>query len=411
MFEWYDFFLAAVAAAAVWPKIFFPAKFDPALALAVSVMSVGLAYLARPVGAIIFGHIGDKYGRRNTLVWTLILMGISSVGTAILPPYASIGMLALTMIFVFRLLVGIGLGGEQGGAFSWVAEARPNSKHRGFWIAWPNAVLTLGKLLSILAFYVVSASVSSAAYLDWGWRIPFALGALMLVIALLVRIKVMESPMFQQLQAKRSVLKYPAFQVMREEWRKIFKLLWLMAYSATITGMLILPYSVSYLVARGVNDAFANLSVTVGTAVSFFIMLTGGYLSDIAGRIKVIRAGAALTIAVLYPYMFLLQTLNPIMIIAGQAMLYPICQGQLGAASTLYVESFATKYRYSGAGITYQLGGMITGILVAVILPVFLITYGVIGSWQPIVLVNIALCLLAIVSTFFLKETRGTALE
>jgi MFS family permease len=385
MFEWYDFFLAAVAAAAVWPKVFFPAKFDPALALALSVASFGLGYLTRPIGAIIFGHIGDKYGRRNTLVATLILMGVASVGTAILPPYASIGMVALAMIYIFRLLMGLGLGGESGGAFSWVAEARASSKHRGFWVAWPNAVLALGKLLAIVAFYFASASLSSPAYLDWGWRVPFALGGVMLMIALLVRLKVMESPMFKQLQSKRSILKYPAFQVVREQWRLIFKLLWLFAYSSVVSSMLILPYSVSYLVARGVDESFANLSVTVGTVALFFSILIGAYVSDIVGRLKVIQIGAVLTIVVLYPYMFLLQTLNPIMIVAGQVLIYLFCETQLGVTSTVYVESFATKYRYSGAGLTYQLGGFVAGIMIGVILPIFLVTFGVVGAFQPIV--------------------------
>jgi len=411
MFEWYDFFLAATAAAVVWPKIFFPARFDPAVALAVSVASVGLAYVSRPVGALIFGHLGDKYGRRNTLVWTLILMGISSIGTALLPPYASVGIIALVMVFAFRLLMGVGVGGEHGGAFSWVAEARPNSKHRGFWISWPNAVLLLGKLLSVYAFYVVSSSLSNAAYLDWGWRVPFALGAVMLLIGLIIRIKIMESPMFQQLQSKRTILKYPAFQVLREQGRKMFTLLWLNSYITAIPGLLILPYSISYLTRIGANDALANLSVSAGSAVGFFTLLLGAYVSDYVGRIKVLRIGALLTIAAMFPYFLLLSTVNPIWIILAQMLFYGLNEIPDGVCKAIYTESFPTKYRYSGQGLTHEIGGMIAGVLIAVILPLILLTYGVVGAFMPIIWVCIAMAIASLTASCFVKETKGTILE
>jgi MFS family permease len=411
MFEWYDFYLAAVAAASVWPKLFFPSEFDPALALAVTVVSVGLGYLARPVGAIIFGHLGDRYGRRNTLVSTLVVMGISCVGTAILPPYASIGMLAIVLLFALRFMVGFGLGGETGGALSWIAEARPNSKFRGFWISWPNAVLTLGKLLSIFAFFIVSSSLSNAAYMDWGWRVPFAVGALMLLIGLIVRVKIAESPMFQQLQSKRSVLKFPAFQVMKEQGRTIFKLLWLEGYPVLVAAFVILPYSVSYLVKLGANESFANLSVTAGTAVAFITILGGAYVSDYIGRLNIVRLAGVLLIAVLFPYFFLLNTLNPIWIIVAQMLLYGIAQTPLGACSAIFTESFPTKYRASGAGLTYQLAAAVTGVMISLILPLFIVTYGVVGAWQPVVWVSIAVTIVGIVATFFVRETKGTELE
>jgi len=411
MFEWYDFYLAATAAAAVWPRIFFPATLDPAVALAVSVMSVGLAYLARPIGAVIFGHFADRYGRRATLVANLLTMGIASVGTAVLPPYVSAGFLSLIMLFAMRFLIGIGLGGETGGAFSWIAEARPNAKHRGFWISWPTAVLTLGKMLSIFAFFLAAYYLTNAEYVAWGWRVPFAVGALLLAVAVIIRIKISESPMFQQLMSKRQVLKYPAFQVMREHGRKIFTLLWLNAYVTATGAFVILPYSVSYLVRLGMNEAFSNLSVTVGTAVAFFTVLLGAYISDYVGRLRTIRIGAVLTIVSLYPYFWLLQTLNPVLIVAAQALLYGIHSSTLGANSAVYAESFPTKYRSSGSGLAYQLAGLVAGLLVALLLPLLLVTYGVLGSWQPIAWAVIILTIVAIVASYFVKETRGSTLE
>jgi MFS family permease len=410
-FEWYDFFLAAAAAAAVWPRIFFPAKFDPAMALAITVSSVGLAYFARPIGAFFFGHFGDKYGRRNTLVWTLIVMGVSCIGTALLPPYASIGILALALLFVLRFLVGFGMGGEAGGAFSWISEAKPDSKHRGFWTSWPYAVMNIGKLLGILAFYIASALLPPAAYYDWGWRVPFALGALMLAVGFILRVKTMESPMFQQLKVKRTILKYPAFQVIREQGRKIFILA--MAYAiGGILGFVPLPYSVSYLIRLGVDESFANLSVSAGTAVAFFTGLGGAYVSDYLGRLKIARVGSLLGIGMIFPYFFLLNTLNPLCIIVAQMLLYGVIfLGNTGVV-ILITESFATKYRYSGAGIAYQIGTLLwPGAILAVVLPAFLMTYGVVGASQPLIWTTIALLTLTIVASLFVKETKGTTLE
>jgi MFS family permease len=412
MFEWYDFYLAATAAAAVWPRIFFPTTMDPALALAVSVASVGLAYLARPIGAIIFGHLGDKYGRRNTLTWTLVVMGISCVGTAILPTYASIGMMAIVMIFILRFLVGLGLGGESGGAFSWIAEARPNSKHRGFWISWPYAVLTIGKLVSILAFYLAATLLPTyAAYLDWGWRVPFAVGAVMLVIGMVIRLKILESPMFEQMRSKRTILKFPAFQVIKEQWRKILALLWLQAYSTAIASLIILPYSVSYLVKLGVGEAFANLSVTGGTAAAFIAALGGAYVSDYVGRRQMVVVSALLCIAILYPYFYLLNTLNWIWIVIAQVILYFCSVLAGGVNSAIYTETFDTKYRYSGSGLTFQMSSVVAGLLIAFLLPGLITSYGIVGAWQPLVWSCIILCILAIVSAYFAKETRGATLQ
>jgi MFS family permease len=411
MFEWYDFFLAAAAAATVWPKIFFPARFDPATALAVSVATLGISYVARPVGAFVFGHLGDKHGRRSTLVWTMILMGGASLATALIPPYASMGMLAIILVFVLRFLVGFGVGGESGGAFSWIVEARPNSKHRGFWISWPNAILQIGKLLSIFAFYLASSSLANPAYLDWGWRVPFAVGAVMLVLALAVRMKLMESPMFKELQAKRSVLKYPAIQVLREQWRKIFTLLWLDCYGSTIGSLVILPFSVSYLIALGVNDAFANLSVTYSTATAFIGVMTGGLICDYLGRKNVTRAGGLCAIAMLFPYFLMLRTLNPFLIIAAQILLDACSHIGSSANKALFTESFATKYRYSGSGLTYQIGASLVGVQIALVLPAILMAYGILAAWQPLMWVAIVTVLLSLTASFFVKETRGITLE
>jgi MFS family permease len=260
-------------------------------------------------------------------------------------------------------------------------------------------------------FYILAVLVSPAAFLDWGWRIAFYLGAALLVIGVIVRVKILESPMFQQLQVKRAVLKFPAFQVIKEQGRKIFTMLWLDAYNTVVTGFIILPYSVSYLTKIGVNEVFATLSVTVGTAVAFFLTLLGAFVSDYVGRLKVLRVGAVLTMAACYPYFWMLNTLNPIWILAAQAMLYGVEAYAVGTIPALYAESFVTKYRASGAGLTYQLAGFTAGLTVAVVLPVLLMTYGIVGASQPIVWISIGITAVGIVASFFVKETRWVTLE
>jgi MFS family permease len=411
LFEWYDFYLAATASAIVWPKIFFPAQMDPALALAVSISSMGIAYLVRPLGAVLFGHYADKVGRRNMLVWNLTLMGVASLGTAVLPPYAAIGTFAIAMLFILRAMIGIGMGGEAGGVFSWIAEARPSSKHRGFWISWINAVLGLGKLVSIFVFYILGAMLAPAAFLDWGWRIAFYLGAALLVIGVIIRVKILESPMFQQLRAKRAVLKYPALQVIKEQGGKIFKLFWLDAYVLVIPSFAILPYSVSYLTRIGVNETFATLSVTIGAALACVAILLGAFISDYVGRLKVLRVSAIISIAACFPYFWMLNTQNVLWILAAQAMLYGLTQVSSGSNNVLFTESFPTKYRASGAGLTYNLAAFFTGVVVGVVLPVLLVTYGVVGAWQPIVWISIGMIVVSIAVSFFVKETRGASLE
>jgi MFS family permease len=173
----------------------------------------------------------------------------------------------------------------------------------------------------------------------------------------------------------------------------------------------ILPYSVSYLVRLGVDESFANLSVTAGTAVAFFAMLGGGFASDYVGRLKVVRVGGLLCIAIIFPYFLLLQTLNPILIAVAQMLLYGFSDIPVGSNTGLYAESFATKYRYTGSGFTYSFGGLISGILLALILPALLVTYGVVGAWQAVSLCAVGFVAMSLLASFFVKETRGVVVE
>jgi hypothetical protein len=173
----------------------------------------------------------------------------------------------------------------------------------------------------------------------------------------------------------------------------------------------ILPYSVSFLIKLGTTESFANLSIALASAVATFALLGGAFISDYVGRLTVARVGAVLTIIMLYPYFWLLQTLNPILIILGQTLLYVVGTFSIASNTALYTESFPTKYRYSGGGVTYQLNSFFTGILISTALPIFLMNYGIINSWQPVVWLVILLAISSILSSFIAKETKGKSLD
>jgi MFS family permease len=409
--EWYDFYIVAAAAGTVWPKLFFPSSFDPVLALAISVSSVGVAYFARPVGAIIFGHVSDKYGRRRTMVWTLTTMGVSCLLTAILPAYNVIGMSAIVLVFIFRFLVGLGLGGESGSGYSWIMEARPNSKYRGFWTSWVQTPSSFARGTAVFAFALAAAALAPAAYLEWGWRIPFVLGALGVFLAILVRAKLMESPLFQRLTQRREVLKYPAFEVIKREGRRIFTMLWINIYASMIAAFVMLPYSVSYLVKMGVDESFANLSITWAAFAAAAPTVLGPLLSDHIGRKKTLWLSAAIFIPSMCIYFPLLNTLNPLYIIAAQVLLYCSFVPAVSSNRTMFAENFPTKYRASGMGITDQLAAAMTGIFISFALPALLMTYGVIGAALPVSLISIGVMVLGVVASLFVRETKGIALE
>jgi len=383
---------------------------DPTVALAISVSTVGIAYFARPIGAIVFGHVSDKYGRKTTMIWTLTVMGVSCVATAILPVYNVIGMLAIALIFVFRFLVGLGLGGESGTGYSWILEARPNSKHRGLFSSFVQLPSSPARGIAVIFFAAIGSTFAPGPYLDWGWRIPFAAGALGVVVAILVRSKLMESPMFQRAASKREVLKYPAFEVIRHEWRKIFTLLWVNGSAVMFAAFVTLPYSVSYLVKMGVGESFANMSVAYGTFFSWFNAV-GACISDYIGRKRWFWIGSVFCIAVVCVYFPLLNTLNPLYIILAQILFTLSYSYSASSNRTMFAESFPTKFRASGMGLSDNLASAVTGVVIAFILPGLLVTYGVIGAALPVTLICIAVVLIGVIASHFVKETKGVTLE
>lgn len=355
--EWYDFFLYGLMAADVFPRLFFP-SFDDYAAQLLSFSTFTVGFLARPLGGVIFGRMGDRVGRKSTLVTTLLLMGISTLLIGLLPTYAQIGLLAPLALTLLRFVQGLGVGGEWGGAVLLALEYGHRGR-RGFWASWPQAGVPLGLLL---AGSVVFLFRGKGYYLDWGWRVPFLLSGLLIVVGLLIRIRILETPLFQQLQQQKKVAESPVLETIRKYWRQIL-LTAGTRISENASFYIFAIYIISYdkeVLQLDTNLAF--FAVSVAAAFEFATIPLYGMLSDRFSRKGMYVLGSIIMILFAFPYYALLDTRNPALVIlatvfalaGGHAILYSV-------QASLIPELFGTRVRYTGASIGYQLASPIAG--------------------------------------------------
>ena len=356
--EWYDFFLYGTAAALVFPQVFFPsASHGVGVLLSFGTYTVGFA--ARPVGAIIFGHFGDRAGRKATLIVTLLLMGIATALMSVLPSYASIGVTAPVLLVILRVLQGIGVGGEWGGSvllsMEWGTQRR-----RGFWASWPQVGVPIGLMLSTGMIKLFS-SIAGPGFDTWGWRVPFALSLVLVGIGLYVRLRVLESPAFGEVRRERAVVRLPVLQVIREQPRELIS-------SAFIRMSEQAPFYlfVTFVLDYGTNHL--NLSkdpllndVLIAAAVGLVSIPLFGYLSDRIGRRLMYGIGIVCVAAFAFPYYGLLNTKEAGLILLAIVLSLVFHDMQYGPQAALIAESFGPATRYSGAGLGYQLASVIAG--------------------------------------------------
>jgi metabolite-proton symporter len=356
--EWYDFFLYGTAAALVFPKLFFPGASPYAGALA-SFATYAVGFAARPVGAAIFGHYGDRIGRKATLIATLLMMGIASALIGVMPTYGSIGFWAPTLLVVLRILQGIGVGGEWGGSVTLSMEWG-DPRRRGFVASLPQAGVPIGLLLSTGAVSLCT-HLMGASFETWGWRIPFLASVLLIGIGLWVRLGVLESPLFaREVEAKR-VEKQPIVEVIRRNPREIL-LSALLRMSEQmpfyIFTVFVLEYATEDL---GFSKGFVTNGVMVAAALALILVPLFGHLSDRVGRKRMYIAGAVCTFAWAIPYFLLLDTKSSALVFLAIAVSLVPHNMQYGPQAALIAESFPTRLRYSGAGIGYQLASVVAG--------------------------------------------------
>jgi MFS family permease len=433
--EWYDFFLYGTAAALVFPTVFFPQNLPPAVALIASFSTFAVGFVARPIGAVVFGHFGDRAGRKTSLVAALMLMGIATTLIGLLPPYRAVGVLAPVLLIVLRFAQGLAIGGQWGGAMLLITESAPAGR-RGFYSSFAQAGVQVGVLLANGAFLLVGAGGSSDAFLSWAWRIPFVASLAVVGLGLVVQFRIEETAAFRALrepeESDREVRsrnqrqgddeersaqhrplahrRSPVLEVLRLYPRNI-----LLAAGAFVGTNTVFYILITFVVAYGSSAAGLNLprammlaAVLISSVVTIPALIFFGALSDRYGRRHIFMAGAALEgiwVFVLFP---LIETRSfvciMIAVVIGQllnAMMY-------GPQAALFAELFTTRVRYSGASLGYQLGAVFGGALAPIIATTILARYH--SSVGISAYVAVA-CAVSLVSVALLKETYRVELH
>jgi MFS family permease len=400
--EWYDFFLYGFAAASIFRGLYFP-TLSPFFGQIVSFLTFTGGFVARPLGGIIFGYLGDRVGRKATMVATLLLMGVSTVLVGCLPTYNQIGVAAPVLLASLRFIQGLGVGGEWGGSVLLAVEYGHRGR-RGFLASWPQAGVPLGLLTSIGALALCERSLTPAQYLSWGWRIPFLLSGVLIVVGLVIRVRLLETPLFAELKDMKGVATAPVRETLRLHWREV-----LLAAGTRLTENACFYLFTIYLLTYGPNvlhvgNDVVYLAVSLGGLAEVVAMPVYGVLSDHWSRRGAYITGCLVLIAFAWPYYVLLHTGEPVWIVtatvavlvAGHAVLYSV-QG------SLIPELFGTRLRYTGASLGYQLAAPFAGGL-APIIAVTLVE-ALPGHYWPLVAYVVVISVVSLVSVLFVAET------
>jgi MFS transporter, MHS family, shikimate and dehydroshikimate transport protein len=402
--EWYDFFLYGTAATLVFGQLFFPTG-DPLVSTLSALGTFAVGFIVRPLGGIIFGHFGDRLGRKATLVLTLTMMGAATFLIGLLPTFDQIGVLAPILLVLLRTIQGLGVGGEWGGAALMAVEYAPEDK-RGYYGSWPQMGVPAGLLLSTGIFSAVSF-LPNEQFLAWGWRIPFLLSIILIGVGLFIRTRLLETPAFSEVQESHTEAQMPIMDVLRNYPKNV-----LLAIGARVASdgafyvfsVFILDYATRTL---GLPRPTILLGVAIASALELFTIPIFGVISDRTGRRPIYLAGTVLLLILAYPYFLLIQTGSVVLVILASVLGLSIAHATAyGPMSAYFAELFGTRVRYSGVSIGYQLASIIGGGAGPLIATYLVAAAG--GSFWPVVAWMVALCLITLVSVLVAAETfRG----
>ncbi|MFF7335308.1 MFS transporter [Streptomyces sp. NPDC008150] len=405
--EWYDFFLYGSAAALVFNKLFFPGS-DPLVGTLLSFLTYAVGFAARPLGALVFGHYGDRVGRKKLLVLSLLLMGGATFAIGLLPTHATVGAAAPVLLTALRLVQGFALGGEWGGAVLLVSE-HGDPRRRGFWASWPQTGAPAGQLLAAGVLSLLTAVLSDGAFTSWGWRIPFLLSGVLVVVGLWVRLSVDESPVFKQAleraESRRATEpeKPPLVAVLRHHWRDV-----LVAMGArmaeNISYYVITAFVLVYATtAADVSKQTALNSVLVGSAVHFATIPAWGALSDRIGRRPVYLFGAAGVGLWMFPFFALADNATFGSLVLAVTVGLVLHGAMYAPQAAFFTEMFGTRMRYSGASIGAQFASVAAGAPAPLIATALLSDY---DSSTPVALYVIGAVVLTLIAVGVARETR-----
>jgi metabolite-proton symporter len=404
--EYYDFFIFGTAAALVFGEVFF-SSLDPVAGVLASFATFAVAFVARPVGGVIFGHFGDRIGRKAMLVTSLLTMGLATVAVGLLPGYDTIGIAAPILLVTLRFLQGVGLGGEFGGAMLMVAEHAP-PRRRGFFAAMAQLGPPVGLALSSLTFLLISAVMGTEAFQAWGWRIAFLASALLVVVGIWVRLNVSESPIFAEVTRKQTQAKVPFVELLRHHWARLL----LAAGPSLLSSLLyflITTYSLSYgTTVLGLPQRTMLLVVVAVVVVNAIITLPLGAMSDRIGRRRSVFWGIVASAAWAVPMFLLVRTGEPVVIAVAFSIgivFYTMIFAPLGA---YLPELFNTHVRYTGTSVAFNIGAMLGGALAPTVATSLGVATG--NAWWVLPGYVLVVAALALVCVLFLPETRASAL-
>ncbi|OUX07853.1 MAG: MFS transporter [Gammaproteobacteria bacterium TMED242] len=412
--EWYDFFLYGAAAALIFPTAFF-GEATPSTALILSLLTFAAGFIARPIGGIIFGHYGDRVGRKKTLVMALILMGVSSTLIGLLPTYAMIGVTAPILLTSLRFAQGLAIGGQWGGAMLLVTESAPSDK-RGYYGAFAQAGAPVGVILANLAFIITSSLVSEESFYSWGWRIPFLASAVLIAISMYIQLNLEDTKAFKELEALRQIQKdgnekiikrSPILEAIRKYPSRIA-----LAAGAFLSIQVTFYILIAFLLAYGVSSADITrddmlAAVLIGSAIMVPFQFMFSSYSDRHGRKGIFMAGAVLTGLWAFAIFPLVDTGNFWLIVLAISGGLTFVSMMYGPQAAFFTELFSTEVRYSGATLGYQFGAILGGAFAPTIAALLWNDFGI--FWVSVYIAFASL--LTLLSVMALTETYKTDLN
>lgn len=400
--EWYDFFLFGVVTPLVFNKLFFP-NFDPLVGTLLAYTTFFVGFISRPVGGIIFGHYGDRIGRKTVLVLTILIMGLATFLIGLLPTYASAGIWAPVMLLFLRVFQGIGIGGEWGGAVLMAVEHSPTGQ-RGFYGSWPQIGVPAGLLLSSGMVYLLSY-LPEADFFSWGWRIAFLISALLVAVGVYIRLKIMETPAFTRIQESNKLVHVPFFELWRTHGKNTLLGLgarYIEGVTFNIFGVFIVGYIAGTL---GLPRQTALAGVMIASAIMIIMLPIYGNLSDKIGRRRMFGVAGLLIGILSFPAFWLMQSKDPLLIWIAIAVPFAIVYPAVyGPQAALFSELFDTRVRYTGISFVYQFSGIyasgLTPIIATALLPM--------GNNQPwlICAYVLAVSIISALSVFAMTEAH-----
>jgi MFS family permease len=408
--EWYEFFLYGTAATLVFSKVFFSSSTSDLDAILAAFVTYAVGFAARPFGGVVFGHYGDKYGRKKLLQFSLLLVGASTFLMGCLPTFGQVGYLAPALLVILRFVQGFAVGGEWGGAVLLVAEHSPK-RERGFWASWPQAGVPAGNLLATIVLLVLTTTLSDAAFLSWGWRVAFWLSAVVVLIGYYIRTKVTDAPIFVAAQQEAERIKATSFsvlEVLKRYPRGVFTAMGL-RFGENIMYYLVVTFSITYLkVQVGADTSTILWYLLVAHAVHFAVIPMVGKLADRFGRRPVYFVGAALGATWGFFAFPMMNSGNYAIVTAAVTIGLVFHAIMYAPQPAIMAEMFPTRMRYSGVSLGYQVTSIVAGSLAPIIAVKLLEVY---DSSVPIAIYLALACAITLIAVVFTRETKGIDLK